>query len=99
MDVILVPLLHLIIKAIDLYMIVVIAAVIMSWLVSFGMVNTSNRIVYAIGDFIYRITEPAFRQLRNILPNLGGIDIAPIALMLILWAIQEVLARLILRIV
>lgn len=99
MDVILVPLLHLIIKAIDLYMIVVIAAVIMSWLVSFGMVNTSNRIVYAIGDFIYRITEPAFRPLRNILPNLGGIDIAPIALMLILWAIQEVLARLILRIV
>ena len=98
MDVILIPLLHLVIKAIDLYMMVVIAAVIMSWLISFGVINTSNRIVYAIGDFIYRITEPALAPIRRRLPNLGGIDIAPVVLILLLWAVQEVLARLILRI-
>lgn len=99
MDVIIVPLLQLLRTAIDLYVIVVIAAVVLSWLTAFNVVNHSNRFVYLVGDFIYRVTEPALRPIRNFLPNLGGIDISPVVLILLLYAVQEVLTRLLLRFV
>jgi YggT family protein len=67
-----------------MYVIVVIAAVVLTWLVQFGVVNTRNRFVYLLGDFLHRITEPALRPIRNLMPNLGGIDISPIVLILIL---------------
>ena len=51
---------------------------IFSWLVAFNVVNTRNHVVAMIGDFLYRITEPALRPIRNVLPNLGGIDISPV---------------------
>ena len=98
MDVILVPLLEMVREALHLYILVVIAGVILSWLVALSVVNTSNRIVYMIGDVVYRLTEPALRPIRNRLPNLGGIDISPVVLILILWAVQEVLVRLIIKI-
>ena len=93
MDAILVPMLNLILKIIELYMYVVIISVVLSWLVSFKVVNTSNRFVYMVGDFTYRATEPALRPIRNVLPNLGGIDISPIVLILLLYFLMEVLAR------
>ena len=55
-------------------------------LASFGVLDTRNRIVWTIGDFLYRITEPALRPIRNLLPNFGGIDISPIILILLLQA-------------
>ena len=67
----------------------VIVHVVLSWLVSFRVVNTQNRFVYMIGDFLYRITEPALRPIRKILPNLGGIDIAPIVLLLLLFFLRN----------
>lgn len=73
--------------------VVIIAAVFMT-LVSFGVLDTRNRMVWTIGDFLYRITEPALRPIRNFLPNFGGIDISPLILILIIWALQMVLARL-----
>ncbi len=99
MDVIFVPLLKLVIKAVDIYVLIVIVGVVLSWLTAFNVVNTSNRFVYLVGDFVYRITEPALRPIRNFLPNLGGIDVSPVVLILLLWAAQEILARLIVRIV
>ena len=99
MDVILVPLLKLVIKAVDIYVLIVIVGVVLSWLTAFNVVNTSNRFVYLVGDFVYRITEPALRPIRNFLPNLGGIDVSPVVLILLLWAAQEILARLIIRLV
>lgn len=88
--VILDPLIRILMVAIDLYIWVVIISAIMSWLVAFNVVNTSNRFVYTVADMLYRITEPALRPIRSILPNLGGIDISPVILILILLFIRDV---------
>ena len=63
--------------------------VIIGWLVNFGVVNTQNSIVYLVMDFLHRITEPALRPIRNFVPNLGGIDISPILLVLVLIFIRD----------
>jgi len=69
---------------ITLYIWCLIISAILSWLVAFNVVNTSNRIVYTVGDFLYRLTEPALGRIRRFLPNFGGIDISPIVLILLL---------------
>jgi YggT family protein len=84
------PLIGFIVLVIDLYIWVVIAAAILSWLVAFNVVNTNNRIVLMIADMLYRLTEPALRPIRNILPNLGGIDISPVILILLLLFVRDV---------
>jgi YggT family protein len=68
----------------------VIASAILSWLVAFNVVNMNNRFVLSIADMLYRLTEPALRPIRNILPNLGGIDISPVILILLLLFIRDV---------
>ncbi len=78
--------------ALQLYVWIVIAMAIFSWLVAFNVVNTRNHVVAMIGDFLYRITEPALRPIRNLLPNLGGIDISPVILFLIIVFIRYVIA-------
>ena len=84
------PLIGFIVLVIDLYIWVVIASAILSWLVAFNVVNTNNRVVLTIADTLYRLTEPALRPIRNILPNLGGIDISPVILILFLLFIRDV---------
>jgi YggT family protein len=74
-----------------LYIWAVILAALFSILTSFGVLDTRNRIVWTIGDFLYRVTEPALRPIRNFLPNLGGIDISPIILLLLLQAARMLL--------
>lgn len=74
-----------------LYTMVVVAQVILSWLVSFNVVNTRNRFVYMIGDFLHRATEPALKPIRKVMPNLGGLDISPIVLILGLIFVQRLL--------
>ncbi|MCB1993070.1 MAG: YggT family protein, partial [Geminicoccaceae bacterium] len=64
---------NLINTVISIYIWLLIAMVVLNLLVSFNMVNTGNRFIYTIGDFLNRITEPLLRPIRNILPNLGGI--------------------------
>jgi YggT family protein len=97
MDVILGPLLRLVITVIDIYIWVVIIGVVLTWLVHFRVLNTANRFVYLVGDFIYRITEPALRPIRSVLPNLGGIDISPVVLILILYFAKDMLIRLFMK--
>ncbi len=99
MDVIVVPLLNIVFLLIRLYIWVLIISAILSWLVAFNVVNTRNRFVYTVMDFLWRITEPALRPIRRILPNLGGIDISPVILILILMFVQDVLARLATRLI
>ena len=77
--------------ALWLYLYLVIAAAILSWLIAFNIVNTRNPVVQTIGEFLYRITEPALRPIRSVLPNLGGIDISPIILFLIIIFIDRVI--------
>lgn len=84
-----VPVIEVVVTALRLYMWVVIISVVMSWLIIFNIINTRNRAVALIGDFLYRITEPALRPIRRFLPNLGGIDISPIILFFIIYLLQE----------
>ncbi len=99
MDVVLIPLLQVVSIAIDLYIWVVIVGVILSWLTAFNVVNTSNKAVYMIGDFVYRVTEPALRPIRKIMPDLGALDLSPIILILGLMFLQNVLTRLVYSVV
>ncbi len=78
--------------ALELYVWIVIAMAIFSWLVAFNVVNTRNPVVATIGEFLYRITEPVLRPIRNMLPNLGGIDISPVILFLIIVFLRYVIA-------
>jgi YggT family protein len=82
------------IKILSLYQWAVILAAVMSMLVGFGVLDTRNRLVWSIGDFLYRITEPALRPIRNVMPNFGAIDISPIVLIIGIWIVQELLRRL-----
>ena len=79
---------YLCIQILKLYYYVVIANVIISWLVAFNVLNTSNRFVYLILDFTYRLTEPFLNKIRAFLPNLGAIDISPVILLLLIWFIE-----------
>jgi YggT family protein len=97
MDVIAVPLLRLLLGVIDLYMWIVIISVVMSWLVSFNVINTSNKFVYMLMDLVYRATEPALNKIRRYMPNLGGLDLSPVVLIFILIFIKDLLFRVLLR--
>ena len=78
--------------ALQLYVWLLIAAAILSWLVAFNVVNTRNPVVATIGQFLYAITEPALRPIRNFMPSLGGIDISPVILILIIIFIRYCIA-------
>jgi YggT family protein len=86
-------LLDVILLALQIYVWIVIAAAILSWLIAFNVVNTRNQAVSMIGEFLYRVTEPALRPIRRLLPNLGGIDISPVILFLLIYFIQELIVR------
>ena len=79
---------YLILQILKLYSYVVIANVIVSWLVACNILNTSNRFVYAILDFTYRLTDPFLNRIRRFLPNLGAFDISPIVLLFLIWFIE-----------
>ena len=74
-----------------LYVWILIASAVLSWLVAFNVVNTRNRAVYVIGDFLYRVTEPVLAPIRRILPNLGGLDLSPIVVILIIFFIRNLM--------
>jgi YggT family protein len=84
-------LLDVILLALQLYTWLVIAAAVLSWLVAFNVVNTRNDVVRAIWNFLDGVTEPALRPIRRFLPNLGGIDVSPIILLLIIFFIERVI--------
>ena len=83
--------LDVILIVLDLYVWLLIASAVLSWLVAFNVVNSRNQFVAMVGDFLYRITEPVLRPIRNRLPSLGGIDISPVVLILIIILIKSVI--------
>jgi YggT family protein len=83
--------LDVVLLALQIYVWLLIASAVLSWLIAFNVVNTRNQFVAMVGDFLYRITEPALRPIRNMLPNLGGIDISPIILVLIIFFIERLI--------
>ena len=75
---------------INLYIWVIIIGAILSWLIAFDVVNRRNRAVFTIADALYRLTEPALRPIRRVLPDLGGLDISPVILILGLIFVKDV---------
>jgi YggT family protein len=84
------PLLRFAAMVVDLYIWVIIISALLSWLVAFDIVNPRNRVVYLIGDSFHRLTEPALRPIRRLMPDLGGIDISPVVLILGLIFLRDV---------
>jgi len=78
---------------ISFYIWLLIAQAILSWLVAFSILNTQNKLIYLIGDFLYKITEPALKPIRRLLPDFGGIDISPVILIIILIFFRDLLYR------
>jgi len=83
--------LDIILIILDLYVWLLIASAILSWLIAFNVVNTRNQFVASVAEFLYRITDPVLRPIRNLMPNLGGLDISPIILILIIMLIQRII--------
>jgi YggT family protein len=83
--------LQLVSTVITIYVWLLIAQAVLSWLLAFGVVNRYNRAVATIGDFLWRITEPLLRPIRRVLPDLGGIDVSPVVLILLLWFIRNLM--------
>ncbi len=79
---------YLVLQILKLYSYVVIANVIISWLISFNVLNTQNKFVYAVLELSYRLTDPILNKIRRFLPNLGSLDISPIILLLLIWFIE-----------
>ncbi|HEV7370584.1 YggT family protein [Arenibaculum sp.] len=78
----------------ELYVWVLIASAVLSWLFAFGVVNTHNRVVHMIGDMLYRLTDPVLAPIRRVLPNLGGIDVSPVVLILLIYFLRNLLREL-----
>lgn len=84
-------LIHTIVLALDIFWWIIIASAIFSWLYAFNVVNPRNQFVGAVGNALFRITEPALRPIRRFMPDLGGIDISPIILLLVIFFIRQFL--------
>lgn len=99
MDVILIPFLDVLSAVIRIYVWIVIANVVVSWLLNFQVINSTNNFVQMIIEFLYRVTEPVLKQIRRFLPIMGGFDFSPLVLILFLWFLQAVIARIAFKIV
>ena len=76
-------------QAVSLYIWILIINAVISWLVAFNVLNTSNRFVYSILDISYKLTAPPLNYIRRYLPNLGSIDISPVVLILVLLFLRN----------
>ena len=84
-------LLDVLLLVLQLYWWVIIAAAILSWLVAFNVVNRHNDVVRSIWNFVTALTEPLLRPIRGMIPNLGGIDISPLILLLAIYFLEQVI--------
>ena len=85
--------LDIVLLVLQIYIWLLIASAVLSWLVAFNVVNTRNQVVATIGDFLYRITEPVLRPIRGAMPDLGGIDVSPVILILLILLLENVIVR------
>jgi YggT family protein len=82
------PIAALLIEVLEIYKWVVIAAVIVSWLTAFNVINQYNNFVRSLLRILYALTEPVFRPIRKVIPPIGGLDLSPIIVFLIIWFLQ-----------
>jgi len=89
-----VPVIRVVIAILDIYWYLVIIQAVISWLIAFNVINTYSRPVAMVLDFLYRITEPVLRPIRQFVPTIGGLDVSPVILLLIIWLIEMELTHL-----
>lgn len=95
MDIILIPILQVIIVALDIYKWIVVISVILSWLVAFNVINPHNQVIRMIGNALHQMVEPVLRRIRRVVPPFGNVDVSPIILFLLILLVQLVVGRLI----
>ena len=78
-------------SVVTIYIWILIINALLSWLIAFNVLNTSNRLVYSLLDVSYKMTDPLLRPIRNFLPNLGSIDISPVVLILLLMFVRNLI--------
>jgi YggT family protein len=83
------PLIEVILFLLNAYWWIVVIAVIVSWLIAFNVINTRHQVVAMITDVLWRLTEPVFRPIRRIMPNLGGLDLSPLIVLLIIYVLER----------
>ena len=89
-----VPAVRVVIAILDIYWYLVIIQAVVSWLIAFNVINTYSRPVAMLLDFLYRITEPLLRPIRQFVPSFGGLDVSPVILLLIIWLVEMELTHL-----
>ena len=85
--------LYIVFQILQIYKYAIIIYVIVSMLISFNIINTNNRIISIIMDFLFRLIEPLLRVIRNIIPNFGAIDVSPVILIIIIEALQYIMTK------
>ena len=85
--------LYIIFQILQIYKYAVIIYVIVSMLISFNIINTNNRIISIVMDFLFKLIEPLLRVIRNVTPNFGAIDISPVILIIIIEAFQYIMTK------
>jgi len=93
MDAILIALFQVIDLVLGLVVWALILSAILSWLVAFNVVNVRNQFISTVGNFLYRVTEPMLRPIRRYVPDFGGVDVAPVILILVIYFIRSVLRQ------
>jgi YggT family protein len=86
-----IPVLNTIMYALNIYIWIMIAAAIYSWLFAFNVINSRNQFVNMIGRFLYNVTEPVLKPIRRFMPDLGGVDISPIVVFILIYLIQQLI--------
>jgi len=86
-----IPLLNTLMYALNIYIWILIASAVYSWLFAFNVINSRNQFVNMIGTFLYNVTEPVLRPIRRYMPNLGGVDISPIVVFILIYLIQQLI--------
>ena len=85
--------LYIIFQVLQIYKYSVIIYVILSMLISFNIINTNNRIISIVMDFLFKLIEPLLRVIRNVIPNLGAIDVSPVILIIVIEAFQYIMTK------
>jgi YggT family protein len=91
------PIIVLVIEVLNIYWWIVVVSVVASWLITFGVLTTANHVVRGVVDILYRLTEPVYRPFRRFLPSIGGLDISPLVVLLIIWLVEQELVALALQ--
>lgn len=86
-----IPLLNTLMFVLNMYIWVLIAAAIFSWLYAFNVINTRNQFVASIGTFLFKVTEPVLAPIRRRMPDLGGVDLSPIVVFVLIYLIQQLI--------